>query len=375
MFAFEVSGDTNLPMSTVYYIEASADEAEEVLGAKVTTLFKKAGLAAIFNPKDLTALKLHVGEPGTKTYVKPPVAAALVACLKKTGAVPFLTDTAVLYRSPRDTGVGHARVAHDHGFTLEAVGAPFIPADGILGADDVTVPIYGKHFEEVAVAAAVAQARSMLVLSHATGHLGTGFGGALKNIGMGCSSRKAKLSQHHGQAPRINTAACTACGACEAHCPTEAVTVTEKAHIDPDKCIGCGECIAMCRDAAVSFDWGVMGRELEERIVEHAFGTVKALAGRIAYITAAMEITKDCDCLGFDQPPLLPDIGFFASTDPTAIDKAVHDLIIERAGKSLEAMSYPKLDGTVQIQYAEKFGLGSATYELVRVDFNLPGRG
>ena len=359
--------DTTPSVSTVYYIEASAEEAEEVLAAKVTALFDRAGLASTFKPKDIAALKLHVGEPGTTTYVKPHVAAALVACLQKAGAVPFLTDTAVLYRSPRDNGVGHMQVAHDHGFTLDAMGAPFIPADGILGKDDATVAIYGKHYEEVAIAAAVAQARSMLVLSHATGHLGTGFGGALKNLGMGCSSRKAKLSQHHGQAPRIEASACTACGTCEAHCPSDAVTVTRTAVIDTDKCIGCGECIALCRDDAVSFDWGVMGRELEERIVEHAVGAIRALSGRIAYITAAMEITKDCDCLGLDQSPLLPDIGFFASTDPAAIDKAVHDLITERAGKRLEAMSYPRHDGTIQIRYAEKLGIGSASYELIRV--------
>lgn len=354
-------------MSKVYYIEASADENGEVLGKKVSRLFEKSGIASIFRPKDIAALKLHVGEPGTKTFVKPAVAAALVACMKNADTIPFLTDTAVLYKSPRDTGVGHSLVAEAHGFGLAAMGAPFIPADGILGKDDVNVPVYGKHFEEVAVAAAVAQSRSMIVLTHATGHLGTGFGGALKNLGMGCSSRKAKLSQHHGQAPHINASACTACGVCETHCPSDAITIAKTASIDTDKCIGCGECIALCREDAVAFDWGVMGQELEERIVEHAAGVVKALSSHIAYLTAAMEITKDCDCLGLHQKPLLTDIGFLASLDPVALDKAVHDLIIERAGRTLESMSYPKLDGTVQIRYAEKLGLGTAAYELVKV--------
>jgi uncharacterized Fe-S center protein len=354
-------------MSKVYFIEASATESEEVLGEKVRTLFDKAGFASIFKPKDIAALKLHVGEPGTKTFVKPPIAAALVKCIKQTGARPFLTDTSVLYQSPRDTGLGHVLVAEEHGFTLSSVGAPFIPADGILGKDDVTIAVYGKHFEEVAIAAAIAESRSMLVLSHATGHLGTGFGGALKNLGMGCSSRKAKLSQHHGQAPHIDAKACTACGTCAAHCPSDAISVTDTATIDTDKCIGCGECVAMCREDAVAFDWGVMGQELEERIVEHALGVVRALSGRIGYITAAIDITKDCDCLGVNQPPLLKDIGFLASFDPTALDKAVHDLIIERAGRTLESMSYPKHDGTIQIRYAEKIGLGSSVYELVKV--------
>ncbi len=217
------------------------------------------------------------------------------------------------------------------------------------------------------MAAAVAESRSMLVLSHATGHLGCGFAGAIKNLGMGCSSRKAKLSQHHGQAPHIKAKACTACGTCAAHCPSDAITVTDKASIDTEKCIGCGECIAMCMEDAVAFDWGVMGRELEERIVEHALGVVRALSGRIGYITSAMEITKDCDCIGFKQSPLLADIGFLASMDPTALDKAVYDLIVQREGRTLESMSYPKLDGSVQIHYAEKNGLGSSAYEMVKI--------
>ena len=145
-------------------------------------------------------------------------------------------------------------------------------------------------------------------------------------------------------------------------------SITQKPrYVNPDTCIGCGECIARCRDEAVSFSWGVMGRELEERIVEHALGTVRALSGRIAYVTGVVSVTKDCDCLGLNQPPLLPDIGFFASTDPVALDKAVHDAITERAGKTLEAMSYPKHDGTHQIRYAEKIGLGSSTYTLIPV--------
>ena len=356
-------------MSKVYYIEASSADSDEVQREKVTSLFDASGMASIFRAKDITALKVHVGEPGTQTYLRPAAAAALVACLKRIGVQPFLTDTSVLYKSPRDTGIGHFVVAEEHGFGLSSVGAPFIPADGILGKDDVSVQIFGKHFEEVSIAAAVAQSRSMMVLTHATGHLGTGFGGTLKNLGMGCSSRKAKLSQHHGQAPHIDAAACTACGVCEPHCPSNAITVSTAAVIDTDKCIGCGECVARCRDDAVAFDWGVMGKELEERIVEHAAGVIKALNGHIGYVTAALDITKDCDCLGVRQKPLLPDIGFLASHDPTALDKAVHDLIIERAGRTLESMSYPKHDGTVQIQYAEQMGLGSSKYSLVKVPF------
>jgi hypothetical protein len=264
--------------------------------------------------------------------------------------------------------VGHARVARDHGFGAEAVGAPFVPADGLIGADEIEIPIEGgKHYEAVAIAAAIIQARGLVVLSHATGHLGTGLGAALKNLGMGCASRKGKLRQHHGQQPRIDADACTACGTCADFCPSDAIEVTEAAHIDPTLCIGCGECIAVCRDDAVRFGWGIMGAELQERVAEHAAGVVRSKPGKIAYLTVAQNITKDCDCLGLDQAPLIDDIGILASRDPVAIDAAVLDLVAERAGHSLESMSYPKVDAGAQIRHAEALGLGHREYELVRV--------
>jgi hypothetical protein len=352
-------------MSTVHLLPAAAFADEARLPAAVDALWKAAGLAGCFRASDLAAIKLHVGEPGVVTGLKPALARELVRCVASTGAQPFLTDSAVLYRSARDTGPGHARLAHERGFGLEAVGAPFVPADGLIGADEVEVAIHERHFEIVTVAAAVARARSMLVLSHATGHLGTGLGAALKNLGMGCTSRKAKLRMHHGQRPRISAKACTACGECAVWCPQDAITVERAARIDGELCIGCGECIAVCRDGAVSFDWTVDGRELQERVVEHAAGVVRGKPGRVAYVTAATGITRDCDCLGRTQQPLLPDIGLLASTDPVAIDAAVLDLVAERAGRTLESMSYPHHDAHVQIAYAAKLGLGSSRYELI----------
>ncbi len=354
-------------MSDVYLIKATSADPPHLTDEKVSALFDAAGFSKIFRKGEISALKLHVGEPGTRTFIRPSIVKSVVACMKRSGAAPFLTDTSVLYKSPRGNGVSHVEVAMKHGFTFEAVDAPFIPADGILGKDETMVPVYGKHFEEVSIASAIAQARSMLVLTHVTGHLGTGFGGTLKNLGMGCSSKKAKLSQHYGQQPRIKPSACTACGTCAVHCPSDAITVSDTAVIDPDLCIGCGECIAVCEDEAVTFNWTLGGRELEERIVEHAVAVHRTLAGRIGYLASAQDITKDCDCLGVNQQPLLDDIGFLASWDPVAIDKAVHDLIVERSGRTLESMSYPRLDGTIQLHYGEKIGLGSVEYKLIEV--------
>jgi uncharacterized Fe-S center protein len=354
-------------MSKVYFAPSGAAGAAATRAEVIEALWNEAGLGACFAEHDLAALKLHVGEPGKATSVRPATAAALVRLMRACGARPFLTDTAVLYTSPRDNGVGHARVAHGNGFTPGAVGAPFIPADGLRGSEEMEIEVAGRHFERVAIASAVVEARSMLLLSHATGHLATGFGGALKNLGMGCCSKKGKLRQHHGQTPRIDPERCTACGTCAEWCPEGAIAVEEHASIDAATCIGCGECVAACLEGAVAFDWKIGGVELSERVVEHAAAVVRGKPGRIACVTVVESVTKDCDCIDKDQTPLLPDVGVLASLDPVAIDQAAHDLIASRAGRPLEDMSYPSRDGTVQMRYAEQMGLGSRTYTLVEL--------
>jgi uncharacterized Fe-S center protein len=355
-------------MSDVFLLPAVAGDGPVRIARQVAALWDAAGLEAAFGANDLTALKLHVGEPGRPTFVSPDLAAALVERLKKAKTRPFLTDTVVLYKSPRDNGIGHIAVAADHGFTAERVGAPFLPADGLDGSDGIELPVDGRHFETVFVAGEIVRARSMLVLTHATGHLGTGLGGAIKNLGMGCCSRKGKLQQHHGQQPHIVADACTACGNCADHCPSDAIEVDEVATIDQARCVGCGECLARCHYAAVGFAWTLMGRELQERMAEHAAAVVRHKPGRICYLTAAQQITKDCDCLGRNQPGLVDDIGLLASFDPVAIDQAVLDLVAARAGCSLESMSYPEHDGTIQLARAAELGIGSREYRLVEID-------
>jgi len=354
-------------MSKVHLVSITRAAPRKEVAAKLGALWREAGLADCFRPRDLTAVKVHVGEPGRPTFVPPDVVRALVGLIKEADASPFVTDTSVLYRSPRDNGIGHTIVAAEHGFDLESVGAPFIPADGLNGADEIDITVNGRHDETVAIASAIVHARSMLVVTHATGHLGTGFGGTLKNLGMGCSSKKGKLRQHSGQTPSIDAAACTSCGTCAEWCPADAIAVEETAVIDESICIGCGECVATCLDGAVRFDWSVMGRDLQERIVEHAAAVVRGKRDRLAYVTVAYDITKDCDCLGKSQPSVVPDIGILASRDPVALDRAVLDLVLERSGRTLEAQSYPDRDATVQIDYAAELGLGESHAEIVEI--------
>ncbi|NOZ85771.1 MAG: DUF362 domain-containing protein [Deltaproteobacteria bacterium] len=355
-------------MGKVYLVRGSSKDPDDLVSRQLAALWDRAGFGNLFEKGELVALKLHVGEPGNVTHVRPCVAKTLVALISKTGASVFLTDTSVLYKSPRSDAVGHAKVFHEHGFGLEAMGAPFIPADGLRGDEEIEVEVNGKHYDKVAIASGILHADSILLLSHATGHLAGGLGASLKNLGMGCVSRKAKLRQHHGQNPTIDPEACTACGTCARWCPAEAIGVDEFAVIDQEKCIGCGECVVSCRFDAVLFDWANRGPELQERIVEHAAGVMKGRGKPFPCITVAQSMTKDCDCIGKVQEPVVKDLGFLASMDPVALDQALLNLVREETGKSFDSYCYPEHDAEVQTRYAENLGIGSRIYETEIVD-------
>ncbi len=344
-------------------VRAGASPAEWARAARA--VLDAAGISFVKN-RDLVAVKLHVGEPGLTTFLPPAVAAAVVDAIVTKGGRPFLTDTSVLYSGPRSNGAEHAAVAQRHGFTVAQVGAAFVPADGLDGRREHKVPIAGKHFQEVGVASGIADANGMVVLSHATGHLAAGFGATLKNVGMGCASRKGKLLQHSDTKPTIRRDKCESCEACAASCPEDAISLDDdgKAVIDYDDCIGCGECIASCRVDAVGFNWDSASAALQQKMVEHAAGVIAALEGRVTYLAGIVNLTKDCDCMGCEGQIVARDIGFAASTDPVALDQAILDLVKSSEGVRLDELSYPSLDGTVQLAYAEQMGIGVRSYTL-----------
>jgi len=355
----------SMPDSEVHFIKLSHSEPIDRTKNRLKALFKKAGLDEILSPGEFVAIKAHFGEKGNVTFLDPRYIEPIVRMVKASGAKPFLTDTCVLYSGARDNAVDHLLTANAHGYNIETVGAPVIIADGIIGKNETEIEINAPIFQKVAVAAELISANSIIVVSHATGHVTVGMAATLKNLGMGMASRKGKMTQHSISKPIIKPERCIACGTCARSCPVQAITVTEKAFIDESICIGCGECLAVCRYKAVKFRWNSTAEELQKRIVEHALGIIKQKNGKIGYLTFLVNMAKDCDCINKKSAIMLDDIGVLAGKDPVAIDQAVFDLTKSHAGQSLSELSFPGIDATVQLAYAEQLGLGSRKYHLI----------
>jgi uncharacterized Fe-S center protein len=356
--------------SDVYFVRVKNGENFQSIINKIGALFKKAGLDTCISENDLVAVKMHFGEKGNTTHIAPEFVRPVVEAVKKKQGKPFLTDTNVLYRSERNDAVTHLHLAQAHGFTIENTGAPVVIADGLLGSGEDEVSIHGQLFDKVSLAKIALESNSIVVMTHVTGHLSTGIGGTIKNLGMGFASRKGKLRQHAGMNPYVSKKYCTGCAVCIRWCPADAISMDNTvAVIDDQACIGCGECIAVCRFDAVKHDWGVASAELQKRIAEHALGVVSQKPGKIGCINFLVSVTKDCDCLDINQKPIIRDIGILASKDPVAIDAASLDLIQKNNRKNLKLtdMTYPKLDPWVQIRHGESIGLGQSKYQLIEV--------
>jgi uncharacterized protein len=335
----------------------------------VLRLLDHADLAGFAGRNDRIAIKVHVGEPGLTTALPAGIAGAVARRLRALNAQPFFTDTAVLYSGRRSNGPAHAEVAVEHGFTLEGAGAVFLPADGMAGNLEVETSIGGRHFGRVGIAEAIAHANGAVIVSHATGHMLSGFGATLKNLGMGCASRKGKLLQHSDTKPFLKEEKCASCAACVAHCPTGALSVAggDRVRFDESICTGCGECLAHCRTGAIGFQWDSGSASMQEKMVEHALGVVRLLKGNLIYLLGVVNLTQHCDCWAPGSPRVAPDIGFALSADPVAVDQAAMDLVAAGTGKRLDQIAWPELDGLIQLSYAESLGLGSRKYQLTEL--------
>ncbi|GAW91504.1 DUF362 domain-containing protein [Calderihabitans maritimus] len=362
----------------VYFADMRAKKGSNLLD-KVERLFDRAGFAELIAPKDLVALKVHFGERGNTAYIRPTFVRRIVDKVKKKGGKPFLTDANTLYVGSRANAVDHLETAIENGFAYAVVGAPLIIADGLTGKDYIKVPISGKHFKEVKIGSVVYHADAIIGVTHFKGHEATGFGGTIKNIGMGLGSRSGKQMMHSDILPSINPEKCVACGKCIPWCPGEAIEIREKkAVIITDKCMGCGECTVTCPQQAIAINWKTEPDVIQEKMAEYALGVLQDKKNKAGFFSFVMNVTPDCDCFSWSDAPIVPDVGILASRDPVALDQACLDLVNDQIALTNSRLGNKNdyedkfrcihgIDGTLQLTHAEKLGLGSRRYELIKI--------
>jgi len=332
---------------------------------KIEKLIDKSGSMEFLKKGDLVALKMHFGEISDDGHIKSEFVRPFLKAMRKKKVRPFLTDTNTIYHGARSNAVDHLRIAADHGFNQTRLQVPVIISDGLTGTDYDEIEIEGKHFKKVKIATGITRADKILALSHFKGHLLVGIGGAIKNIGMGCSSRTGKFEMHSSVAPTVEAKKCTGCGVCIPRCAHGALSLADgRITLDKSHCAGCGDCIIACNTDALSITWNEGSIAVQEKLVEYALGALKEKDA--FYFNYLNHITSNCDCMGIKEKPLLPDIGILASEDPVAIDQACYDLVIKCAGDVFKK-EHPKVDGTVQLSYAEEVGLGMREYELIEI--------
>ncbi len=364
--------------SRVYFINLRTTF-ERNLFHKFRDLLETADIGRIISPKELVALKLHFGEEGVTATIRPLLVRRVVDWVKEKGGRPFLTDTNTLYLGSRADSVMHIETALRNGYGFLTTGAPIIIGDGLRGTSYKEVEIGQKHCKQIEIAETIFYADSAIFLSHFKGHEVTGFGGAIKNIAMGCSSRKGKLTMHSQVVPYIDEKRCTGCSLCVEWCPEQAISLHSSARIDKKLCIGCCECVGTCPEKAIRIVWNENSKNVQEKMVEYAYGVVKTKE-KLAYLNFLLDITPLCDCFPSSDAPIVPDIGILASFDPVAIDQASVDLVNSQIGLKDSALTSslragedkfrslnPNIDWELQLEYGEKLGLGLREYELVKI--------
>ncbi len=369
-----------MEQSKVYFADLRAS-ARENLPAKLARLMDSAGIKNIIAPRALVAVKLHFGEKGNTAFIRPLFVRQIVKEIKSLGALPYLTDTNTLYVGSRGESVSHLRTAIENGFAFSVIDAPIIIADGIRGASYSKVRIDRPHIKTAYIGREITESDALISVAHFKGHELTGFGGTIKNLGMGCASRKGKLEQHSELSPKVKTKKCKGCGQCAEHCAQKAISIyKKKASIDPEKCVGCGECILICPNGAINIQWSTDIPLFQKKLVEYAEAVLKGKQGKALFINFLTNISPACDCYGHCDAPIVHDIGFTASTDPVAIDQASVDLVNRQPGMETSCLTssrapgedkfrgiYPNIDWSIQLKHAEKIGLGRRDYELVRI--------
>jgi uncharacterized Fe-S center protein len=365
--------------SKVYFTNFRSTQREN-LPMKLKRLVKTAGmLEGIDFEKKYCAIKIHFGEPGNLSYLRPNYAKVIVDLVKSQGGKPFLTDCNTLYVGRRKNALDHLEAAYENGYNPFTTGCHIIIGDGLKGTDETLVPIDGDYVKEAKIGAAVMDADILISMNHVKGHVCAGFGGALKNIGMGCGSRAGKMEMHSAGKPNVRQDRCVGCGICQKNCAHSAITIEEKkASIDHNKCVGCGRCLGLCPMDAVADAGDESNDILCRKIAEYTYAVVKDKPH--FHISFVMDVSPRCDCHPYNDAPIVPDVGMFASFDPVALDMACAEAVKNQIASPGSMLAESELDlgdnfTTVNpdtrwmatLEHGEKLGLGSREYELIEI--------
>lgn len=355
---------------------------EENIQQKLSRLLLTAGMDQIDFKNRYVAIKMHFGEPGNLAYLRPNYAKTVADLVRQLGGKPFLTDCNTLYVGGRKNALDHIESAYVNGFTPYTTGCHIIIADGLKGSDDVAVPVDGEYVKNARIGRALMDADIVISLTHFKGHEQAGMGGALKNIGMGCGSRAGKMEQHNSGKPFVKQKKCIGCRACARICAHGAPQfgADGKATIDTDKCVGCARCLAVCPKDAIQCLYDEAPAILNKKIAEY---TKAVVDGRPCFhVSLVVDVSPNCDCHAENDVPIVPDVGMFASFDPVALDQACADAVLAQTPAPNSALfdegcdcssgdyfhaAHPDTDWAVCLEHAEKIGIGTRAYELIKI--------
>ena len=368
--------------SKVYFTNLRTTPHSNLLD-KMERVVKAAGITNINFDHQFVAIKIHFGEPGNLAYIRPNYAARMSNLLRSLGAKPFLTDSNTLYSGGRSNAVDHLKSAMENGFNPISAQCDVIIADGLKGTDYREIEINGEYCKAPKIGAAVADADIIVSMNHFKGHEQTGFGGALKNLGMGCASVGGKLELHSGAQPQVVDENCKACNICVKHCAHDAIHIENKiARIDYEKCVGCGQCVALCQYSAAVMASEETSERLNYKIAEYTKAVL--LDKPHFHVSFIMNVSPECDCWNHNDATIVPDLGIAASFDPVALDKACVDMVtaapLLSGNKLAEQHPHEHLEGEDKFHYihpdtnwraglehAEKIGIGTMQYELITI--------
>ena len=350
---------------------------------KLARLIEKAGIGEIEFRKKFAVIKVHFGEPGNLSFLRPNFIKTVADKVIALGGIPFLSDCNTLYVGRRKDALEHMGAAQENGFSLQSTSCQIIIGDGLKGTDDLEVPIDGGEYCKTArIGRAIMDADIFISVTHFKGHEMTNFGGALKNIGMGCGSRAGKMQMHNEGKPVVCEEDCQSCGVCSDFCAQDAISYREedgKASIDHERCVGCGRCVGVCNFNAIENESGTTNDMLSYKIAEFAKAVVD---GRPHFhVCVVNQVSPYCDCHSENDAAVVPDIGMFASFDPVALDAACIHAVNEAPPIMTSILSdrdqdqdhnhfkniHPTTDWRGQIEHAERIGLGSGSFELITV--------